>query len=143
MSHYIGKISEHAVIFSEKMHVLLLKTPPWKQDGQSRWLFPGGRLEEDDQPCTGLMREIEEETGLIPPQVEILLPFHTSRWGYETPLKYSVLYLARVKGEPEIFLNHEHVAYRWVNPDDLQEYLLVSDTYAEAIHGARVLLQNF
>ena len=67
----------------------------------------------DKNPVVAL-REIAEETGIE--GVELIVPCHASRWGFDVPEKYSVAYLARAKGRPEAVLpeHDDHGAARWV-----------------------------
>lgn len=115
MAFYIGQVSEHAVIFNGEGKILLLIHKHAEPKGKRH--LPGGRMELEDQPAEGLHREIEEETGIT--GVELILPCSTSRWGGMEPVKYSVAYLARVKGVPDVVLpDHEdHEDYEWVTPE--------------------------
>jgi ADP-ribose pyrophosphatase YjhB (NUDIX family) len=135
MAHLVSKVSEHAVLFSELGSILLLKTHPFVEDGQSRWTLPGGKMEIGDEPGEGLLREIREETGLT--NVEVVMPFYTSRWGYEDPMKYSVVYLARIPGQPEPVLNEENVGFLWVDPVALpNDHEFVDESCLKAISRA-------
>ncbi|HEX2859636.1 MAG TPA: NUDIX hydrolase [Alphaproteobacteria bacterium] len=118
MAFYIGQVSEHAVIFNGEGRILLL-VHGGEYSGKSH--LPGGRMDIGDQPGQGLLREIEEETGLT--DVELIVPCSTSRWGAMEPTKYSVAYLARVEGVPDIVLpEHEaHEGYEWVTPEEAVE----------------------
>lgn len=80
------------------------------------WDFPGGKLEEGEDPKTGIAREIFEETGLrmiIGDIVRIyevdLVPEHRHR--------YTVYATSGEIGD--IVLSHEHTAYRWATKEEL------------------------
>lgn len=74
-------------------------------------MFPGGRLNADDQPELGLQREVLEETGL---RIRVMTPVHVARWGSESPPKYSVFFLCRLVGKQEARISHEHTEYKWI-----------------------------
>jgi 8-oxo-dGTP pyrophosphatase MutT (NUDIX family) len=143
MSHYIGQVSEHAVIVNGEGKILLLvhKGPGSDLKGKSH--LPGGRMEFDDKPGSGLLREIEEETGIT--GVELILPCSASRWGAVEPIKYSVAYLARVAGAPvPVLPSHEdHESAAWVTPEEALTRTFIfpgmSAVVAEVIRWGRIL----
>ncbi len=141
MAFYIGQVSEHAIIFNGEGRILLLVHGMEGHKGKSH--LPGGRMELDDQPGKGLLREIEEETGLT--DVELIVPCSTSRWGAMEPVKYSVAYIASVPGVPEVNLpaHEDHEGYEWVTPDEAvkKEFIFpeMNAVVAEVIAWARKL----
>ena len=76
------KIGVFGIIFDEKNRILL-----YHRNDYDLWNLPGGRLEGDETPLEGVIREIKEETGLVadferlsgiyskPDQGEILFQF--------------------------------------------------------------------
>ncbi len=142
--HYKGEVSEHALIFNEYSELLLIqnngggrgpKNPRLESPHYGKWHFVGGRMDETDQPGEGLLREIFEETGLQ--NVELILPCHVSRWGFGVPIKYSVAYLARVQGRPEITLPEDEnaMAYRWVPLAEVPQLTLLTEKHYEVVSG--------
>lgn len=81
-------------------------------------MLPGGRWEIDDQPESGLQREILEETGL---KVKISCPCHVARWGSEKPPKYGVFFLCKLVGKQEVKISPEHAEYRWISFADIEK----------------------
>lgn len=136
MSHYFGEVSEHAIIFNGEGKILLLRHT-W-QHLKGKWHLPGGRLDEADQPQDSLLRELREETGLT--DVELLLPCHTSRWGADHPVKYSVAYLARVSGTPVVILppDEAHDMAEWVTPEEALTRTFTFPELADVIRGVLV-----
>jgi 8-oxo-dGTP pyrophosphatase MutT (NUDIX family) len=142
---YVGQVSEHAVIFNTHGDILLLQhngggNGPHDSRPTSahygKWHLPGGRLNLHDKPVEALQREIEEETGLR--SVRIIMPCHTSRWGFDDPVKYAVTYLATVAGQPMVRLpDDEHaMAYEWFSPAETQKLTLLTETHHEIIEAA-------
>jgi 8-oxo-dGTP pyrophosphatase MutT (NUDIX family) len=66
--HFQPRPAVRAILVAQpEQRVLLIHT--WIPDTQKLiWLAPGGGLEGDEDPITGLYREVEEETGLVPQQ---------------------------------------------------------------------------
>ena len=52
-----------AVIFDEEQRLLITRRP-WDKPYGGYWEFPGGKLEENEDPKTALARELQEEVGL-------------------------------------------------------------------------------
>jgi len=99
--------------------------------GQNAWQFPQGGIHADESPVEAMYRELEEEVGLLPCQVEVL--GSTRRWlRYRLPKRFirrhcgpicigqkQIWYMLRVNcGENAFCLDHsakpEFDAWRWV-----------------------------
>jgi SPP1 gp7 family putative phage head morphogenesis protein len=84
-----------------------------RTDGRG-WAFPGGGIEQGEQPMAAARREAGEETGmgsnvqLFPFDVRTTdgVRFHT--------------YEAIVGGEFDPILNHEHDAFVWIKPESIR-----------------------
>lgn len=111
-------IGEYGVITNRKGEFLILKLPINKEFTKEMWMFPGGRLEKEEQPEAGLKREVLEETGL---KIKIITPIHTARWGVENPAKYSVFYLCNLIREQSVKISFEHTESKWVNFKDIEK----------------------
>ena len=86
------------------------------------WGIPGGKLDHDELPVPGLLREIKEETNLdiIPSNLKLLgtALSHTSCDGY-----YGLYLFHTILSDAKIEINHsEHHAYKWVT---LKEFELM------------------
>jgi 8-oxo-dGTP pyrophosphatase MutT (NUDIX family) len=139
-NHYVGTVSEHAVIFNEFGEVLVLRhAGSGRIDLRGKMHLPGGRLEMDDEPGKALLREIEEETGLT--NVQLVLPCSATRWGDMHPVKYSVAYLATVQGRPTPILpdDEDHMGAEWLPYETvLAGAFIFSPTMNEAVRQVGV-----
>jgi 8-oxo-dGTP diphosphatase len=102
------------LILDEAGRLLACKRPEGKHLG-GKWEFPGGKLEEGEDPAAALVRELEEELGIIVVAGEQLTPVV---WDYgRGPIRLHPIVCRIALGEPH---PHEHSEIRWCGPDDLK-----------------------
>ncbi len=76
-----------------------------------------GRLEENEPPELGLLREVKEETSL---DVSIIMPVHTGffyRGGKEFPMVFIMYWCLYKKGQ--VKLSWEHSEFVWMAIDEI------------------------
>lgn len=93
-------------------HFLLLK----RNTEPKVWGPPGGRLEPDEDPNQGILREVKEETGL---EIELIVPAGIWHGKYRDAILVSIDYLATA-GSRDVRLSDEHSEFRWATIDDLR-----------------------
>ena len=107
-----------AALVDSDGRVLIAQRPEGKQLG-GLWEFPGGKVEPGETPEIALIRELEEELGIVVKHA-CLAPFVFASHTYETFHLLMPLYLIRRwEGEPEA---KEHKAIKWVRPNDMGQY---------------------
>ncbi len=107
-----------AALVDSDGRVLIAQRPEGKQLA-GLWEFPGGKVEPGETPETALIRELEEELGIVVKQA-CLAPFVFASHTYETFHLLMPLYLIRRwEGDPEA---KEHAALKWVRPNDMRNY---------------------
>ena len=82
------------------------------------WYTPGGVLDPGETPVECAVRELREETGLVPTRpLELvgLIPMHV--YGAQS---FLVAYACECK-DGEVQLSHEHTAFRWVDALEYRE----------------------
>jgi len=89
-----------------------------KRNDNDKWALAGGHIEEGESPTEGVIRELWEETGLVPNDLEYL--------GSGIVTKANVIVYAfkcNVSGEAtgENDPDEEFETYRWVDPDNIPE----------------------
>ncbi|MFB6213136.1 MAG: NUDIX domain-containing protein [Candidatus Nanohaloarchaea archaeon] len=101
----------------ERDRFLLLKRGADADVFPGRWDFPGGYLNEREDPEDAVMRELKEETGLLGTMMRTGEP-HVVDTQYG---KYRLhLFLVKVEGD-DVDLSYQHVDYRWVEPSEVPE----------------------
>jgi len=105
-----------AVVVNVKNEVLIAKRPLASHQG-GLWEFPGGKLEEQELPEAGLVRELREELGIIVTDSE---PFIEIQHDY--PDKSVFLDVWRVNAFSGVAYGRENQKIRWVPKSELNRY---------------------
>ncbi|MEP3347579.1 MAG: NUDIX domain-containing protein [Litoreibacter sp.] len=98
--------------------VLLLKRT---QTLVGEWCQVAGKVEEGETAWQAALRELQEETGLMP---EALYSADICEQFYEEDrdaITIAPVFVAFVKATAEVSLNHEHSDYHWVSFDKAAE----------------------
>ncbi|MDV6331790.1 8-oxo-dGTP diphosphatase MutT [Asticcacaulis sp. 201] len=107
-----------AALVDSDGRVLIAQRPEGKQLA-GLWEFPGGKVEPGETPENALIRELEEELGIVVKKA-CLAPFVFASHTYDDFHLLMPLYLIRRwEGEPEA---KEHKAIKWVRPNDMRAY---------------------
>ena len=100
--------------------VLLAQRP----DGKTLaglWEFPGGKVEPGETPEDALIRELDEELGIVV-KAPCLAPLSFASHTYERFHLLMPLYVCRkFEGVP---IAREHKALKWVRPQALRDYAM-------------------
>lgn len=98
---------------------ILLAQRPEGKTLAGLWEFPGGKVESGETPEECLVRELEEELGVVT-RVPCLAPLTFASHTYETFHLLMPLYVCRrYEGIPQ---GREGQALKWVRPQALRDY---------------------
>jgi 8-oxo-dGTP pyrophosphatase MutT (NUDIX family) len=84
------------------------------------WEVPGGYLDQGEDGPAGAAREVEEETGWRPRNINFLLTFQPAIGSADAPQDIYVAHGADLVGKPEV---DEAEAVRWISIDEAQEMI--------------------
>ncbi len=98
--------------------VLIAQRPQGKSMA-GLWEFPGGKIEPGETPEDTVIRELQEELGIVT-QVDCLAPLTFASHAYETFHLLMPLYICRrYQGMPQ---SREGQTLKWVRPQALRDY---------------------
>ena len=107
-SFYVGL----AGLVEKNEKFLVLKRSVDKDFAPRSWEPVTGRLEEEENPKVGILREIGEETKI---KAQVVMPVDTwffCRGGKEFPMVFIAFWCKHVEGE--VKLGWEHSEYKWI-----------------------------
>lgn len=108
-----GDVALAVPVYNQK-YLLLERSEENSSSGE--WVFPGGKIEENESPREAAIRELEEETELTG---EVLEAGET--YIGEGELGYWKMYPFHVKvNSQDVELDYEHSDYKWLGLDELQ-----------------------
>ncbi|WP_445665056.1 NUDIX domain-containing protein [Fodinibius sp. AD559] len=88
-----------------------------------QWRMIGGKVNRDETHFEAALRELEEETGLSP-DLFWTIPSVNQFYDHDSD---SILQIpafgAQINQELAITLNHEHVSWKWISPNEFNTYI--------------------
>lgn len=116
------RIAMKAVIANSHNRVLVVRIADTPKAGPNagKYGLPGGKLKAGEQWDKGLIREINEETGLL---VKILKPLHVGEWRplvQGTQLQIVGVFFECTSSNFEVTLSSENDHYEWVDIESIK-----------------------
>jgi 8-oxo-dGTP diphosphatase len=126
------------IILNEKQELLLASVAAHKvvQKG-GEWEFPGGMIEAEETPEEALIRELKEETGVVPLDFSQIGRYKHPT--YEPALVLEVFLITRFEGQAQ---GIEGQQLRWVSVDELDSVHLL-ESNKQLIHILKASKQRF
>jgi 8-oxo-dGTP pyrophosphatase MutT (NUDIX family) len=120
-SRWFYDVRQYALLTDESGNLLILQLPKEYDAGAANtWTLPGGKLEPNDEPGEGLLREITEETGL---PATLVGPCGVARWTTRNSKKLGIFYRATTAGtKPQLKLSNEHQRAIWVGTGEVADF---------------------
>jgi len=118
MSEIANVLLVNRAIITDNNRILLLQRTIDDSHNAGLWEFPGGKIDADEEPKDGLVREVFEETGLIVSTSSSIAHVETEliRSGkYEGRLYVALFYAAQRLGG-DLTLSEEHINAQWEEP---------------------------
>jgi 8-oxo-dGTP pyrophosphatase MutT (NUDIX family) len=122
----------------EKKILFLQRSNDCKEPGT--WTAPGGKVEKDETPIEGIIREFQEETGILLSKEFVQNRGFFSAGSLGRPLVIH-LFQTKVSTELSIILSHEHQAYRWCFLEEVWNLPLISgaERCLKVIYPSKIL----
>ncbi|MEN8252400.1 MAG: NUDIX domain-containing protein [Patescibacteria group bacterium] len=138
MKQHEVALTVKAVVVNKNDEVLLLRRSGDKEKFHGGcYDLPGGYLDEGDRINDALLREIEEETGLIVSEEDVKLICIED---FESTDKIKgIRFLVRYSGDDLVVLSDEHDEYVWLSFDEAVTRLKIGTDYEEG--KARIVAQ--
>lgn len=96
-------------------------------DKAGKWGMPGGKVDPGESSIQGMVRELEEETGIAVSEED--LKFGESlkvRWE-RGDILYDT-YTLKLESMPEVVLSDsEHDSFMWIHPEEVPNYNVIED----------------
>jgi 8-oxo-dGTP diphosphatase len=127
-------IALKAIIKKDGRFLILLRAKNEKAFPEL-WDFPGGKLEEGENPLQSLAREVKEETGLTVRAKNVEGTYESDLNG--TPVKFTIYAVDVLSGDPEhIVIGEEHSEYRLATAEEIRNLKAMPymEDYLEPIH---------
>ena len=108
------------------------------------WQCVTGRLEPGERITAAVLREVEEETGLRPDDLEVVFETEQVNFFHEVlvdAVMCEAVFAARVRPTTPVTLSDEHDGHRWLAPDAAAA-LVTWPAYERAIDAVQWLVDN-
>ncbi len=126
-----------------RLEILLIHRAPGRMY-PGLWQCVTGRLEAGETIVSGALREVAEETGVGPADIEAAFETDIVNWFHEDAvdgLMSEAVFAARLRADVSIALSDEHDDFRWLSPTGAHE-LVVWPAYHRAIEQIEWLVAN-
>lgn len=101
-----------AVVAKDTGRVLMLQRALSEDDNNAgKWEFPGGKIDDGEEPYQAARREFQEETGMTIPDGTMVEDYICPNGKYE-------LFVFAIENESDLDINLDHEDRRVLNPDD-------------------------
>lgn len=100
------------------------------------WQLPGGKLDEGEDPVCGVLREVQEEAGLL---CTVVRPYHS--WHVVSDHKgepthfVEIDFLLALKPGQRVTPADGMTAYAWAGKDELDKYLMTPHMRKAVLEG--------
>ncbi|MGQ9799669.1 MAG: NUDIX hydrolase [Ignavibacterium sp.] len=114
-----------AHIFRErngKLEFLLLKRASY-QYYPNLWQMVSGKIKEGEKAYQTALREIKEETNLIPEKLWIAPNINSFYSPDDEYISFIPVFAAKVNPDSEVVISSEHSEFKWVNKDEAKNLL--------------------
>ena len=126
-------IGPRATIYNTKTKKVLLLQ---RNDGNNAWEIPGGKRKNNEDMVDALKREVKEETSLTINECKLIYvsPIFENHPFLKPFLNIGYLCLV---DNSDVIISDEHIDYKWVNVEELVNYL-DNDIYNDLLKNGMI-----
>ncbi len=106
-------------VVNEAGEVLILRRSATNTRRPLGWDLPGGKVEQDEDPNAAVLRELQEEAGIVANDSALFSSYSELKEFHLVWLLYQTI----LKGKtPDVKLSFEHDQFQWIKPEDIVNY---------------------
>ena len=106
---------------------LIIKRSSKENIFPNKWELPSGKVNFGEDPNEAILREIKEETGIVPEKIELYkVKHHTFEIKKGIRHNVQLLFLIEPK-DSSVVLSDAHDDFAWVDIDELNKYDIFED----------------
>lgn len=125
-----------------KYEQLILKRNGNTNPYPNLWQVVTGRIEKFETPIETAIREVFEETGLVPNKLWNL-PFLASFYNYRSnEINFSPVFVFEVYENSKINLSQEHSEYKWIQLDEISNFVIFPSHIEGTNYLKKYILDN-
>lgn len=128
-NNFAGQATMKAILGYKDGYVLV------RQEGDDKWILPGGRLDFGETPDECLIREVKEEIG-VDCEIEKIISVDAYQGKVGKVAKLFVFYLAKVQENQEVQVDNEIAEYIVVSRKEESDKYKMHD-------NQRIVLEKF
>lgn len=89
----------------------------------NQWRMIGGKVRPEENFYNAAVRELKEETGLTPDFFWSIPSVNQFYDHYSDRILQIPAFGAEIKNDVSTTLNHEHVCWKWISPEEIDTYI--------------------
>ena len=89
----------------------------------NQWRMVGGKVKDGEKSWEGALRELKEETGLIPTKFWAIPSVNQFYEAKSDTIHAIPAFAAELDGSEDIILDEEHSEYKWVSIEGVEPYI--------------------
>lgn len=145
MNYNTKTVQVHIIRFNkkeEKYEQLILKRNENAKPYPNVWQVVTGRIEKFETPIETAIREVFEETGIVPIKLWNL-PYLASFYNYrENEVNFSPVFVFEVYDDAKVNISQEHSDFKWIALNDISKHVMFPSHVIASDYIEKYILHN-